>query len=186
MKAPMATAPVMDLSPRDLDNLVEALREYHAIYSPLCQRREQREGAEQSLHGLLLEIPRKSIEPMVLALEGANAKAVQAMPLFISDGTWDDEALLHRHWQAVETLLGEADGVLTLDGSDFLKQGQESVGVTRQSCGEVGKRAHGQAGVYVGDARHMGYTLLDRRLYMPQEWVEDEACAERRRRCGVP
>jgi SRSO17 transposase len=27
---------------------------------------------------------------------------------------------------------------------------------------------------------------LDRRLYLPQEWVEDEAFAERRRRCGVP
>lgn len=44
MKAPMETAPVMDLSPQDLDNLVEALREYHAIYSPLFQRREQRDG----------------------------------------------------------------------------------------------------------------------------------------------
>jgi len=28
--------------------------------------------------------------------------------------------------------------------------------------------------------------LLDRRLYVPQEWVEDDAYAERRRRCGVP
>ncbi len=186
MKAPMETAPVMDLSPRDLDNLVEALREYHAIYSPLFQRREQREGAEKYLHGLLLEIPRKSIEPMVLALEGANAKPVRTMQLFISEGAWDDDTLLKRHWQEVDTYLGEGDGVLTLDGSDFLKQGQESVGVKRQYCGEVGKRANCQAGVYVGYASRKGYTLLDRRLYLPQEWVEDEAFAERRRRCGVP
>jgi SRSO17 transposase len=186
MKAPMETAPVMDLSPRDLDHLVEALREYHAIYSPLFQRREQREGAEKYLHGLLLELPRKSIEPIVLALEGANAKAVRTLQLFISDGTWDDDALLQRHWQEVETSLGEDDGVLTLDGSDFLKQGQESVGVKRQYCGEVGKRANCQAGVYLGYASRMGYTLLDRRLYLPQEWVEDKAFAERRRRCGVP
>jgi hypothetical protein len=27
---------------------------------------------------------------------------------------------------------------------------------------------------------------LDRRLYLPQEWVEEEAYAERRRKCGVP
>src|SRR5712691_7987847 len=32
----------------------------------------------------------------------------------------------------------------------------------------------------------MGYTLLDRRLYLPQEWVEDETYAERRQKCGVP
>lgn len=186
MKAPVETAPVIELSPRDLDNLVEALREYHAIYSPLFHRREQREGAEKYLHGLLLEIPRKSIEPMVLALDGAKAKAVRTMQLFISTGAWDDDALLTRHWQEVETDLGEADGVLTLDGSDFLKQGQESVGVKRQYCGEVGKRANCQAGVYVGYASRKGYTLLDRRLYLPQEWVEDEAFAVRRRRCGVP
>jgi SRSO17 transposase len=150
MKAPMATAPVMDLSPRDLDNVVAALREYQAISSPLLQRREQREGAEKYLHGLWLEMPRKSIEPMVLVLEGAKARTVRTRQLFISDGTWDDGALLQRHWQAVETWLGEDDGVLTLDGSDFLKQGQESVGVKRQDCGEVGQRANGHAGVYVG------------------------------------
>ena len=59
-----------------------------------------------------------------VALEGAKPKAVRTMQLFISDGTWEDDALLERHWQEVETLRGEDDGVLTLDGSDFLKQGQ--------------------------------------------------------------
>jgi len=176
----------MELTPQAMDNLVEELRAYHAIYSPLFQRREQREGAEKYLRGLLLEIPRKSIEPMVLALDGANAKAVRTLQLFISEGAWDDDAILQRHWQEVEQGLGEADGVLTLDGSDFLKQGQESVGVKRQYCGEVGKRANCQAGVFLGYASRKGYTLLDRRLYLPQEWVEDETYAERRRRCGVP
>jgi SRSO17 transposase len=186
MSKPIETAPAMALTPHAMNNLVEELREYHAIYRPLFPRREQREGAEKYLHGLLLEIPRKSIEPMVLALEGAHAKAVRTLHLFISEGAWDDDALLQRHWQEVEQDLGEAEGVLTLDGSDFLKQGRESVGVKRQYCGEVGKRANCQAGVYLGYASRKGYTLLDRRLYLPQEWVEDAAYAERRRRCGVP
>jgi hypothetical protein len=42
----------MDLTPQAMDNLVEELHAYHAIYSPLFQRREQCEGAAQSLHGL--------------------------------------------------------------------------------------------------------------------------------------
>jgi SRSO17 transposase len=183
---PIETVPVMELAPQDINQLVEALRAYHRIYSPLFQRREQRAGAEKYLHGLLLDIPRKSIEPMVLALEGANPNAVRALQLCISEGAWQDEALLERHWQEVEKDLGDEHGVLTLDGSDFLKQGQESVGVKRQYCGEVGKRANCQAGVYLGYASHKGYTLLDRRLYLPQEWVEAEAYAERRRKCGVP
>jgi len=186
MTKPIDTAPAMELTPQAIDNLVEELRAYHAIYSPLFQRREQREGAAQYLHGLLLDLPRKSIEPMVLALEGAQAQAVRTLQLFISAGAWDDEALLQRHWQEVDTSLGEDDGVLTLDGSDFLKQGRESVGVKRQYCGEVGKRANCQAGVFLGYGSRKGYTLLDRRLYLPQEWVEEEAYATRRRRCGVP
>jgi SRSO17 transposase len=186
MTEPIETAPAMELTPQAIDNLTEALRAYHAIYSPLFQRREQREWAEQYLHGLLLEIPRKSIEPMVLVLEGANANAVRTLQLFISEGAWEDGTLLKRHWQEVDQELGEEEGVLTVDGSDFLKQGQESVGVKRQYCGEVGKRANCQAGVYLGYASRTGYTLLDRRLYMPQEWIEDEAYAERRRKCGVP
>jgi SRSO17 transposase len=85
---PIETVPARALAPQDLTQLVEELHEYHRIYSPLFQRREQREGAEKYLHGLLLDIPRKSIEPMVLALDGADPNAVRALQLFISEGAW--------------------------------------------------------------------------------------------------
>lgn len=150
MTEPRATAPAMELRRRALDDLVDALRESHAISRSLLRRREPREGAEKYLHGLWLAMPRKSIEPMVLALEGAKAKAVRTMPLCISDGAWDEDALLTRHWQEVEAYLGEEAGGLTLDGRDFPNQGRASVGVTRQDGGEVGKRANGHAGGYVG------------------------------------
>ena len=183
---PLETAPLLALTPQDIDSLVDELQADHAIYAPLFQRREQREWSAQYLHGLLLELPRKSIEPLVLALHGADRNAVRGMQQFLSAGTWDDDLILRRHWQEVDQTLGEADGVLTLDGSDFPKQGRESVGVKRQYCGELGKRANCQAGVFLGYASRQGYTLLDRRLYLPQEWVEDAAYAERREACGVP
>ena len=186
MQEPITTAPAMELTPQAMDHLVEELRAYHAIYSPLFQRREQREGAAQYLHGLLLEIPRKSIEPMVLAGEGPNATAVRTLQWCISAGTWDDDAILQRHGQEVDQVLGEAQGVLTLDGSDLLQQGRESVGVKRQYCGAVGKRANCQAGVSLGYASHQGSTLVDRRLYRPREWMEAAAYADRRRQCGGP
>src|SRR5919109_4499001 len=156
MSTPIETTAVIDLTPRDLENLVEELRAYHAIYSPLFQRREQREWAAKYLHGLLLELPRKSIEPLVLAMEGAQPQVVRAMQQFLSEGRWDDTALLHRHWQEVDRELGEDDGTLILDGSDFPKQGLDSVGVKRQYCGELGKRAHGQAGGFLGYASRQG------------------------------
>jgi hypothetical protein len=39
---PIATAPVLDLTPQDVDAIIDELRAYHTIYSPLFQRREQR------------------------------------------------------------------------------------------------------------------------------------------------
>jgi SRSO17 transposase len=164
MTTVIETAPALELRPQDVNRLVDELRASHAIYSPLFQRREQREWAADYLHGLLLDIPRKSIEPMVLALRGDDANAIRAMPQFVSDGAWTDPPILERHWHEVDQTLGDEDGVLTLDGSDFLQQGRESVGVKRQYCGEVGKRANCQAGVFLGYASAFGYTVLDRRL----------------------
>src|SRR5712691_6971467 len=180
------TTPKMELVIQDIKHLVEALRDYHALYSPLFQRREQREAAHTYLQGLLAELPRKSIEPLVLALDGVHPHAVRAMQAFISEGTWDDDALLLQHWKEVGQDLGEDDGVLMVDGSDVPKQGVHSIGVKRQYCGELGKRANCQAGVFVGYVSPQGYTVLDRRLYMPAEWLTDDAYAERRLQCGLP
>jgi SRSO17 transposase len=134
----------------------------------------------------MLDIDRKSIEPMVLALEGADQNAVRAMQQFISEGSWDDDVILRQHWKEVNKDLGDEEGVLVLDGSDFLKQGKESVGVKRQYCGEVGKRANCQAGVYLNYTTEKGYTLLDRRLYLPQEWISGEEYAGQRKKCKIP
>jgi len=183
---PMATAPTLALSPQDVVGLVDELRAYHALYAPLFQRQEQRAWAEQYLRGLLSALPRKSIAPMVLAVVGADRNAVRGRQQFLSAGPWDDDALLRRHWQEVAQALGDDDGVLTLDGRAFPTQGQGAVGVKRQYCGEVGKRANGQAGVFLGYASTRGYTLLDRRLYLPEGWLADAADASRRDACGIP
>ena len=66
------TTPKMDLAIQDIEHLVEELRAYHAIDSPLFQRREQREAAHAYLQGLLAPLPRKSIDE-VFPLEEARA-----------------------------------------------------------------------------------------------------------------
>ena len=99
---------------------------------------------------MLLELPRKSIAPMVLALAGANRNPVRARPPCLSEGAWDDDTILRRHGQEVEHALGDDNGVLTLAGSAVPQHGTASVGVKRQDGGERGKRAHGQAGVFLG------------------------------------
>jgi SRSO17 transposase len=186
MTALIETAPKLELAIQDSEHLVEELRAYHALYSPLLQRREPREAAHTSLQGLLAALPRKSIAPMVLAVDGVAPKAVRAMQSFMSAGRWDDEGRLRQPWKAVETDLGADDGVLRVDGSDCPQQGAHALGVKRQDCGELGKRANCQAGVLVGSVSPPGYTVLERRRYRPAEWLTNDAYAERRRQGGLP
>ena len=148
-------------------------------------RQEQRAWSETYLHGLLLDIPRKSVEPMLLHLRGADRNAIRAVQQFVGDGPWQDGPILQQLWREVAADLGDHDGVLIVDGSDFPKQGHESVGVKRQYCGQLGKTANCQAGVFLAYASPHGYALLDRRLYLPEDWFTD-AFADRRGACGVP
>jgi SRSO17 transposase len=108
------------------------------------------------------------------------------MQQFLTDSTWDDDAILRRHWQEVAVDLDDAEGMLIADGSDFAKKGLHSVGVQRQYCGELGKIANCQAGVFLAYASPQGATLLDRRLYLPEAWLTDPAFAERRAKCRIP
>ena len=48
------TAPEMHLTPQDIDSLLDEVKAYHAIYSPLFQRREQREKSQTYLYGPVL------------------------------------------------------------------------------------------------------------------------------------
>lgn len=146
----ITTAPVLDLKQEDLAAVLGELESYHQLDSPLFQQREQRETAALYLRGLLSRLERKSVEPMVLQLVAVDRNAVRSLQCFISLGAWEDEGILKQQWSEVARDLGEDDGVLMTDGSDVPKQGDESVGVKRQYCGQLGKRANCQAGVFVG------------------------------------
>ena len=181
--------PVRLLTAADLDGVVEELAADHAHFAPVFQRREQRAWAEVYLRGLLVaDVPRKDVEALALRLLGAGPAAdrqVRALQQSLGEGGWDDAALLAAHQRLVDGTLGEADGVLLIDGHEPPKQGTHSVGVARQWCGHVGKQDNCQAGVYLGYASRQGYTLLDRRLYLPANWFTPEY-AERWRACGIP
>jgi len=74
--------------------------------------------------------------------------------------------------------------VLILDGSDVPKWGGHVVGVAARWCGATGKTDNCQAGVFLGYASRRGYTLLDRRLWVPKPWFTD-AYQVRRRACRL-
>lgn len=176
------TPPALDLSGEEIGELAGELSDYHSEFAELYYRLEQTHWGEKYLQGLMLPIERKSIQPMAMALEGGN---IQAMQQFIGQGRWEDERLLTKHRQLVAESIGEADGVYIIDGSGFPKKGNHSAGVVRQWCGAVGKVDNCQVGVFTAYASRKGYTLVEGRLYLPEEWFT-ETYAERWQRCGIP
>ncbi len=179
---PSAREPRFNLAPRDVAHLLKELQIFHKTFSPPFQRKEQRHWSLKYMQGQLLKIERKAIEPMARALDGGN---VQAMQQFVSVGAWEDAAILHTHQTVVAETLGAPDGVVILDGCDFPKQGDDSVGVARQYCGPLGKVANCQSSVVLVYASAKGHTLLDRRLYLPRGWFADDHRA-RWQKCGIP
>lgn len=173
----------------EVAGLGEELAAYHAHFAPLFKRSEQRDWAAVYVQGLLVaDVPRKNTEAIALRLLGAGPGAearVRALQQFIGEGGWDDAAILAAHQRFVDETLGEPDGVLLIDGSDMPKHGEHSVGVCRQWCGATGKVDNCQAGVFLGYASRQGYTLLDRRLFLPECWFGQDY-RERRAGCAIP
>jgi len=177
-----AGAPPWGLDEEQVARWARELVVYHRHFAGLVYRKEQRHWALKYLQGLLLPYPNKCVERLALSVEGGH---VRNMQLFIGAGRWDDRAILHKHAELVGASLGERGGALIVDGSEFPKKGKHSAGVMRQYCGATGKIDNCQAGVFLAYASTAGYTLLDGRLYVPQEWFAQEA-GPRWRRCGIP
>jgi hypothetical protein len=90
-------------------------------------------------------------------------------------GVSSGEPLLLHLQDLVGRWLGEEDGVVIVDGSGFPKQGKHWVGVAHQYCGALGKIANCQEGVFLVYASRRGYTFVDERLYLPEEWFSQDA-----------
>ena len=124
---------LLSFDQQEVESWAAKLQKYQAYYAPLWKRREQREDAALYLQGLLQGIENKSAEGIVLALLGPDINAVRSMQHFISQSNWDDRQILQFHWQEVERVLAQSNGVLTVDGSDHPKGGSCSAAVYRQS-----------------------------------------------------
>ena len=96
---------------------------------------------------------------------------------------WDADQVRDDLQGYVVEHLGDPGGVLVVDETGFLKQGQKSVGVKRQYSGTAGKVENCQIGVFLAYGSRRGAAFLDRELYLPQEWAADGA---RRQEAGVP
>ena len=144
----------------------------------------RRERAEAYLRGLLLDAEStKTAEAIALKVHG-DPSQVRMTQVFLGQSAWADEPPREELVRWADQELGSEAGTLIVDESGIPKCGDKSVGVARQYCGATGKIDNCQVAVFLAYAGPGGHTLLDERLYLPEdEWANDAA---RRKEAGVP
>jgi len=174
--------PKFDLGKGDIKDFMNELKGFHEQFYDCFQRSESREHFFRFMAGQFSPLERKSIEPIALAVEDGNVRAMQR---FVSDAPWDDDKISSKYRSLVNDDLGIPDGALIFDESGFIKKGQDSIGVARQYCGNIGKVENCQVGVFAAYASEHGYALVDKRLFIPESWFTDDYL-ERRQKCKLP
>jgi len=149
-------------------------------YAPCFGRDEVQVHANRFVQGLLLGGDRRSVENIAEAIDGCVVRSLQK---FLAQSPWSDDDLLEELQRHVTEVLGDPDATLNVDETGFPKKGTKSVGVKRQYAGCLGRTDNCQIGVCVNYCSAAGHTLMDRRLFLPEEWATD---SPRRQKAGVP
>jgi SRSO17 transposase len=144
------------------------------------RRKEQRHWAPFYLKGLILPGERKSVEPMAARVAPADTRQLHH---FVSTSPWATAPLEDELVKAADRLVGGPDAALVVDDSALVKQGRHSVGVKRQYCGQLGKKANCQSLVSLTLASAEVPVGVGLRLFLPEDWGGD---AGRRAAAGVP
>lgn len=167
----------------ELGEAVLCLRNFLAQYRKHLGRKEVQSLVETYVRGLLSDTHKKNAEAIAWEVGDGRVRALQRL---LVSARWDEEAVIAEHQHAVAQLLGADNGILVIDDTGFRKQGVFSCGAGRQYSGTLGKVENCQIGVFLSYAvAGLTHTLLDRRLYLKEDWFGPD-WAELRARARVP
>ncbi len=168
-----------EVSPDLLDGLLSRLESFVQPFTTSLREPEQHRHTVEYITGLVSKLEHKTGE----AIAYLHDQERQGIQKFIGHVTWDHSPLLNTLAIRAGKSLGEPDGVIVFDPSAFAKKGDKSVGVARQWCGRLGKIENCQVAVYLAYVSRTEHTLVNTRLYLPEEWTKDIA---RCKAAGVP
>jgi len=169
-------------------NVAVGIEQWSDLFTDLFERIvrrfariEVRERLQRYLLVLLDCVERKTGWQLAEAIGDADPQGVQRL---LRTTRWDAEGVRDDLRAYVVDHLGDAaSGVLIVDETGFLKQGNKSCGVGRQYTGTAGDTVNAQVGVFLAYASEHGAAFIDRALYLPREWTRDR---DRRAEAGIP
>ncbi len=147
-------------------------------------RPETHQRALAYIQGLMSDASRKNAWQVAEAMGEVTPYAIQHV---LNRAKWDCDGVRDEVRVFVREALASPNAVLVIDETGFLKKGRKSVGVQRQYSGTAGRIENCQIGVFLAYASPRGHTLVDRELYLPKSWTDDqERCRVAHVPAGVP
>jgi SRSO17 transposase len=148
----------------------QELSRAHGLIAGLFARSEARERSLAYLHGLMSHCERKNGWQLSEWMGETVPYRVQHL---LDRACWDADAAGDELHHYVLEEFSSPDAVLIVDETGFLRKGGHSVGVKRQYSGTAGRIENSQVGVFLCYASDQGATLVDRALYLHEEWAAD-------------
>jgi SRSO17 transposase len=181
------TPNIPDAVPKASNEPLAEIARFLKPFAPLFRRSQSRYSLERYVTGLLTDLDRKNCDAIAAAVAGTSTERLQHL---LTDADWDSKELDGARVKSLSEKSPKGGGaILVLDDTSFPKKGKSSVGVARQYCGALGKRANCQVVVsaeYVADELESSRPLhwpVCAQLYLPEEWANDRG---RRERAHVP
>ncbi len=168
------------MTDKELDEWGVDFVRFYARFADVFRRKEPRAQAAKYLRGLMAAVPRKNSWQVAEVIGDSIPDATQRL---LYRAQWSADAARDRLLHYTTEVFGEEDGIGVVDETGFIKKGTHSVGVKRQYSGTAGKVENCQIGTFLSYVTAKGHVLLDRRLYLPEEWANDP---ERREQAKVP
>ena len=150
-------------------------------FAPLFGRKIARQRAEQYLGGLLCgKAERRNVTSLAGTVDGATARPLGWL---LNKSPWPTRPIVDALQLYVGNTYGTPDGLFTLNIDNFVKRGDNAVGVEQQFVHHQGRTSNSQIGVFLAYGSQSNSALVDAAIYMPHSWIDDAA---RREKAGVP
>src|SRR5690348_1763902 len=167
----------------EMGRWILCLLQWHQRLRPRFARPEVHQHTLLYLQAILSDIPRKNGWQIA---EHARQSRPYGMQRLLSRAVWDEDGVRDDLRTLVcqtlcpspvlpeQTLESAAPfPVLVIDESGFPKRGRHSAGVAPQYCGRTGRVENCQVGVFLSFVTALGHALIDRELYLLEDWCSD-------------
>lgn len=144
--------------------------ELAADLAPLCRRRDLRADALLYLRGLLMPGVAGNCWSLAQAVGLERPYRLQHL---LERASWDEDAARDAVRAFLARHLGADGGVLIFDETGQAKKGEATAAAGRQYSGTMGRVENVIVTVYCTYATGTGHALIDRDLYVQEDWFAD-------------